>query len=246
MLTALRNPSTATISLRQRRRWFDGDGTPPPVPDPAAGDSAKPKKPDDKSGTQPPVKTFTQEELDSIVGNRSKESRQAAVNELLKKLGLDSEDDLVKKVAEHKKAEEARLSEAEKLTKRADTAEAEKAEALKKLAVSEAARLRDRLENAVLLAAKDALAVHADDVWLWLNTNMSDDLTKAIGDDGKVNDKQIESLIGKVKEARPTYFEAQRRSPGSPSNHGGHVPDPAAPVKQQAAKAQAQNLRNRF
>lgn len=232
-LRAIRHTSEASINLRARRAWFDEVVPPPPAPA-DAGDPAKAKKTDDKSGTQPPAKTFTQEELNDIVGNRSKQSREAAINELLKELGEENLDGLKTKHKAAKDAEEASKTEAEKLLAQAQRLETENADLAQKLADAEAARRRDKLEGAVVMAAKDAKAVYPEDVWLWLNTNAADDLAKVIGDDGEVNAKAVETLVGKAKEARPTYFEAQRRTPGSPSNNGGRVPDPGKEEKERA------------
>lgn len=236
--------SNMGLSLRKRRTWYDDQ--PPadtPPPDDKGGASGS-KPPSDKP---PADKTFTQADLDAIVSNERKQTRKASVEELVKKLGLGSEDELARLVGEHKQAKEAALTEQQKLAQRAEAAETRAQELEQKLKDEQAARRNDLLNMEVKLAAKDANAMHPEDVWTWLRTNRADDLDKVIGDDGKVNTKAIEGLIGAAKEARPNFFEDKKRfTPGSPSNSGGRVPEPNAKEKDAAARAQAQNLRNRF
>ena len=233
-------------SLLKRRAWFDGEGTPPPPPPPADDTSGAGGKPPDKPADKPPIKTFSQEELDAIVGNRSKESRQAAINELLKELGEENLDGLKAKHKAAKDAEEAALSEQQKLTKRAETAEVKAQELEQKLKDEQAARLRDKLQNDVLIAASNAKSQHPEDVWQWLNANAAEDLAKAINDKGEVDKKVVEGLVGKAKDARPSWFEAQRKVPGSPSNSGGKVPEPGKEKEQAAAARQRASIRRSF
>lgn len=93
-------------------------------------------------------KTFTQADVDRIMGETRRTGRQAGINEFLKELGVDSPDTLKATLAEAKKAREASMTEAERANAR--IAELEKQ-------AQEAAALREQATS-----YETALTAHAD------------------------------------------------------------------------------------
>ena len=73
-----------------------GGTTPPPAPPPNANGAGEEKK-------------FSQDELDSIVGERAKRASEGAVKKLLESLGVGSADDLKTALESLKKIEDARM-----------------------------------------------------------------------------------------------------------------------------------------
>lgn len=94
-------------------------------------------------GKQPETKTFTQADVDRIVGERAKRAEESAIGSLLKDLGFEKPDDLKALVGEARKKQDAEKSELQKaqeridaLTKAKDTAEQERAEAIERANVT--------------------------------------------------------------------------------------------------------------
>jgi hypothetical protein len=167
-------------------------------------------------------RTFTQADIDRIVGERAKRAEEAAVKRLLEQLGFDTPDAAKAAVTEAKKRADAEMSELEKL--QAKLAETEKAAqaAAERASVSERARLLDKRNGEIMTALKDA--EHPKDVLVWLDANYPDDLQAVMSDDGTVDDKAVAKLIAKVKQERPGFFKSAGM--GSPSLAGGKPPKP--------------------
>lgn len=98
--------------------------------EPGAGGEADPPK-TDPTGAGDDKKSFTQAELDALLGQVRREGKQTGTTDLLKELGLENADALKTLVKSAKDAETARLSDLEKAQKERDDlkAEADKAKA---------------------------------------------------------------------------------------------------------------------
>lgn len=133
-------------------------------------------------------KTFTQQELDAIVGERATRAGDAAVKKLLESLGVENAEALKTFVTESKKLQEERLTEAEKQKKAVADAEKKVAEA--------GAKAQTALETAntrLMKAAVLAEASKADykispsalqDVWLFVEKEQK--ATLKLTEDGEV------------------------------------------------------------
>ena len=102
---------------RMGRILYAPDGT-------EGGDSGAPA-PDvnaSPAGDAPP-RTFTQEDLDRIVGERAKHAKSSAISDLLKELGYEKPDELKAAIKRQRDAEAANQSELEKAQKAATEAQ---------------------------------------------------------------------------------------------------------------------------
>ena len=70
---------------------------------------------DDAGGTDDEKKTYTQTELNTMFAERQQRGPQAAISDLLKKVGLDTVDNLVAIVAEGQKLKQSQMTELEKI-----------------------------------------------------------------------------------------------------------------------------------
>src|SRR3990167_691925 len=104
----LRTSRASAINLLKRRAWYADE----PVEEIPA-----PETPPAKSG-ETAGKTFTQEQLDKLLGERAARAREAAIADLVKELGFDSADTLKAKAKAAAEAEAAQQTELEKAQKR--------------------------------------------------------------------------------------------------------------------------------
>jgi len=206
----LRTMRAASINLRQRRAWFADAPEGEPAPDTAPGTNSG-----GSTGT-----TFTQADVDRIVGERAKRAKEAGISELLKELGFEKPDDLKTLVTTYRAADEAEKSELEKAQVKITALEKKAQEAEQRAAQSAQERLEERRNAAILAALKDA--EHPGDVLLWLAANKAEAVKATLKDDGTLDEKAISTLVTEAKKERPSYFKSG--SPGSPSNAGGKTP----------------------
>jgi hypothetical protein len=190
----------------------DGGGNAGGGTDPAGGTPP----PDDKAK---PV-TMTQEALDTLFAERANRAKEAAIADLLKKAGVEKVDDLVNGFTAHKKAQEAQLSETEKLTKAKADAEAE-AQRVKTEADTKIAQANERLLKAAVMAEamekgfkKEAVA----DVMLLI------DRSKIVEKDGEFTG--VKEAVEAVAKIRPFWLGDTRQN-----QRGSPVPDPKKPDK---------------
>ena len=184
-------------------------------------------------GGQQQPQTFSQDQVNVLMGQIRKEARERVQKELMDKYG-DLEG--LKAAAENwKRAEEASKSEAQK---QADAAAAERAKLEKKLADSEAAQqaLNDRLVEQVLRSAvmreAQALGVDPDVAWA-----MIDRATLSLDEKGDA--AGVKTALEALKKAKPHLFGAT--VPGSPSNRaaggtGGSMEEAAKKVREELTK----------
>lgn len=202
------------------------------------------KKPDKEPPTDPrDERKFTQADADQIAGKARDAGRQAAINELLKDLGLEKTDDLKALVTDTRKKQDAEKSELQKaqerneeLAKAAKAAEAKRDEAL--------SRATERLLKAAVLteAAKPDHKIRADalaDVWTFLDRSAI-----KIKDDGETFDGISEAIKAVVK-AKPYLVDNKPKGPGSPPAPDGGSRRDKEPSDEDRARAQRQT-RNSF
>lgn len=176
----------------------------------------------DKTGAGEGEKaTFTQTELNRIVGERAARAGSAAVNALLEKLGVKTPEELATTFAEFRKKQESELSEVEKQKAALEKSESEKKALQEALESEKQARITEKVNNSLRGAAK--LAHDANDVVLLIRSNYAEELAKLVTEAGDVDEKGLTDLMAKVRKAKPHLF--QTGTPGSPSNAGGRPPD---------------------
>lgn len=114
--------------------WFDA---------PVEGGGGNPNGGGGKPEDKPADKTFTQADVDRIVGERAKRAEESAIGALLKDLGFEKPDDLKALVADAKKRSDAEKSELDKanehiatLAKAKEAADKERADAIERANVT--------------------------------------------------------------------------------------------------------------
>lgn len=160
----------------------------------------------DSGGTAAPPaggqgRTFTQEQLDMIVGERATRAKGAAISELLGELGLEKADDLKALVKAARAKADSEQTEAQRLT--AQLAEAQKREA------TTAARLREQALQLAVQAAAQKVGIVDAEVALALVRN-------GIEFDGDGVPQGVEAALTALAQAKP-FLKAQA-SGGSPTN----------------------------
>lgn len=177
----------------------------------------KPETPDTAPGTQDAGKTFSQDDVNRIVGERAKRAEESARNELLKSLGFESADDLAALVKDAKERKESEMSELDKLKNQLEKERNER-EQLKALAEKERlARLNDKRITAIIAGAKGA--ADAQDVVTWAQLSASDQFSAVLDADGNIDEKAVKTVVDACRKAKPHYFSGT--GPGSPSNKDG-------------------------
>jgi hypothetical protein len=157
--------------------------------------------------------TFTQADVDRIVGERAKRAaqsaEQSAIGELLKGLGLEKVEDLKALVDGARKSQEANLSESDKaqrkivgLEKAIEMAKAEAKAAIEAAAVEKAAANEKLLKASVLGAAQSIGFVDPADAWLFLDRGkvQADESGNFVG---------VEELLKEIAKAKPHLVKPQ-------------------------------------
>ena len=183
--------------------------------------------------------TESQDQSPAWLPRRIEEERKATLNRLLKKLGVQSQEELEAALTEGRKLKEAQMTEAEKAANdlKVETRRREAAEA--RVTELEAAQVRTVIDSALKDAAKGVK--YPLDVITHARTHLAEDVAKLVVKDGNVDPKEVEKLVAKVKAARPDWFIGG--GPGSPSNRGGRVPEPGAKEKEEGKKTFRQQVR---
>lgn len=148
------------------------------------------------------AQTFTQADVDRIVGERAKRAEQSAIGELLKGLGLEKADDLKALVEAARKSETDKLSEAEKAQRKIEGLEKsiETAKAEAKAAI-EAANEK-LLRSQVLVAAQSIGFVDPVDAMLYLDRGK-------VKVDEAGNYTGIEEMLKEIAKAKPHLVKPQ-------------------------------------
>lgn len=198
------------------------DATPEVTPTPAST-TTTPATPAVQQGASG-ERTFTQADVDAIVGERAKRAAEAAVSKVLADIGYEKLDDLKKDTAAAKAAKEAEMTALDKANAAIEAEKKRAADFEAQLTSERQSRLLDRRNGAITAAAQKARAEAPNDVVLWAESYHKDDLEKVLNEDGSVNEKAVTDLIEKCRGERKNWFTGS--GPGSPSNRDGRNPTP--------------------
>jgi len=153
-------------------------------------------------------RTFTQEQLDAIVGERATRAKSAAINDLLSELGFEKADDLKALVKAAKERQASEQTEAQKLQAQLEAAQ--------KREGTLAAQLREQALQMAVQAAAQKVGIVDAEVALAL-------VRGQITFDDKGAPVEVEKAVSALAQAKP-YLRAQG-SGGSATNpaRGGQV-----------------------
>lgn len=220
-IRSLRRPNAeAAVDLRQRRAWFDEQQQPP------AQQNSETPKPDTAPGQQSGQQqaTFTQEQIDKIIGERVRRAEETSIKKLLEGLGVASADDLTKLVQAEKQRIEGEKSELQKAQDRLAAAEKEAADFKTRAEKAEQERLMASRDQEIKSALGDARAKKPTKVLTVMATEYPELVKAVMKADGTVDKDALSKLTEAAKKAYPEDFTGS--GPGSPSNSGGKVPEP--------------------
>jgi DNA-binding transcriptional regulator YbjK len=165
--------------------------------------------------------TFTQAQINEIVGKTRKDARDTAISDVLKELGLTSKDELKSTIEDARKRKEADMSESEKAKAELETERAAKTALEQRIATLETERRNEKLTSALTSKAVSLKANDADDVLRYARDKHAEELTALMDETGQVDDKKLTALLDKIKAAKPAYFTPLATTLGSMSNGGG-------------------------
>lgn len=157
-----------------------------------------------QAGTE---RTFSQSEVNSLLGDTRKEARTRAISELLAELGLEKPDDLKRVVTEHRSAEEAKLSEIEKAAKAAEKAAAERDKAMADMDALRQQFQGERIRHALEMEAGRQGFNDPADAYSLLDVSAI-----TVDEDGTI--KGVEDALKALAKAKP--YLVRQGGPGRP------------------------------
>lgn len=163
--------------------------------------------------------TFTQAELDRIVGERAKRASEAAISKLLQSLGVENVEQAQSTFEDAKKRREAEMSELEKAQAQIEAAQKQAKEALEAKQSLEQTIIANGRKQAFLKAVADGGGSNADDLFILVNAKRANDFTAVFDEDTSPNEAKMKQFIKQVQNDFPTYFGTS--GAGSPSNNNG-------------------------
>lgn len=165
--------------------------------------------------------TFTQAQVNEMVGKTRKEARETAVADVFKELGVASKEELKALKAERDALKTSQMSDAEKLQAERDQAKKERDEALALVTSIQAERRTDRIQGIIRTAATTLKANNANTVLSVIMAGHQTAMNEVLSETGDVDQKKLDALMAKVKEQDSTLFTPPATTPGSMSNNGG-------------------------
>jgi hypothetical protein len=197
--------------------------------------------------TQPAPNAATGEQIvltPQALNDRLKRAEKAALNKLLKELGLDSIDTAKAKLGGQSNQQQPAPETNTRLEELLQTVETLKAESEQHKAEKEKAEQlrRDGLVNDAIKSAVKGVK-YPDDVVTLIRSSYKD-IAKAWKEDGTIDVTVITAAIEEARKARPEWFAPT--TPGSPSNFGGTPPQIDQKKKEAAKQAQAAYAKRGF
>lgn len=179
--------------------------------------------PDTTQGQESTEATFTQADVDAIVGKRAQRAKETAKSEFLADLGVDDFDDLKSLVETIRKKQEEELSEVEKALQQADKERKAREQAEQRAKEIESRYVARDREIAFKDAARKAGATDVNRLHILVQAEKQADLTALFDDDGATfNQSEMDKFIKQVQSDYDNYFATA--GAGSPSKSGGQVP----------------------
>ena len=188
--------------------------------------------------------TFTQADLERILGERLKRAEESNNKKFLEALGIDSLDTAKKLIAAQQQREESEKTELQKLQEKLAAAESATQEAQAQALAAQQERMKDKRDSAIMAAFRESRSSKPDAVLILMEKSHSS-LIEAVADkDGKIDEGAMKTLVETARKTHPELFGGS--GPGSPTNRNGQPPQPDKAAKDRAAVTQNTVLRRTF
>lgn len=173
--------------------------------------------------------TFTQDDVDRIVGERAKRAAEATTNKFLEALGVESLEAAKTALTDYRERKQAEMTEAEKAEQAAQEARERAAQLEKQIETMKADQLQRQRDSQLDAALRAAGGQDVDQLRILLRAKDGELVQSLFGDDNaQADDKKLSAFIKQVQANYPRYFGIA--DGGSPGTSGG-----VAPVSRQAA-----------
>lgn len=217
--------------------------TPTPTPD------AAPPTPAGSQSGDSTGKTFTQEQVNALIGDRLERAKGSWTKSLLEGLGVDSLDTLKARLApptqgETPKPDQAATEQLQRLTDSVKEAERKATEAETRLQSLLAERTKEKRDGAILEALGKGRSTDPKRVLILLGAEHAPLVDKVLKEDGTADAAALDALVKAAQENYKQLFTGS--GPGSPSNAGGRTISPGGNAKQAASVNQAELIRRNF
>jgi len=183
--------------------------------------------------------SFTQAQVDAMIGKARMEARSVASNSILEELGIDNLDGLKGALGELDKLKKASMSESEQLQAELEKAEADKQAALEAANAAKVELINTKKSTQLRNVLTEEKADHAQDLMLILEAKHGTELAACFDENGVENDGMLSAFLKKHKPNYPHYFGTT--GGGSPSNSGGVPPGDTAEANE-AARARIRKI----
>jgi hypothetical protein len=190
--------------------------------------SITPDSTDNPQAPQPTTPTettggITQADIDRIVSERLKRDRESQQAKLLESLGVTSLDEAKSALADKRKADEAAMSEAQKLQLQIEALTKKAQEAEQRALATETRYLNEQRRNVFESALTASGSSNAKRVYTLLQLDKPTEFLAVFGDDATPDDGKLKALVKQVQADYPEYFG--NPGAGSPSNSNGVAPN---------------------
>lgn len=217
--------------------------TPTPTPD------ALPPTPAGSQSGDSTGKTFTQEQVNALIGDRLERAKGSWTKSLLEGLGVDSLDTLKARLApppqgEPPKPDQAATEQLQKLADSVKEAERKAAEAEQRLQALQAERTKEKRDGAILEALGKGRSTDPKRVLILLGAEQPELVTKVLKEDGTADAAALEALVKAAQDSYKQLFIGA--GPGSPSNANGRTVSPGGDAKRTATVNQVELIRRNF
>lgn len=186
-------------------------------------------EPDNPQATQPvtPQDTTTggatQADIDRIISERLKRDRQVQEEKRKERFGGLSDDEMLALIEKQRKADEAALSETQKLQAQIEAANRKAQEAENKYQEMQARVLNEQRRNVFESAITASGGTNAKRLYMLVQAEKGTEFTALFGDDATVDDGKLKAFVKQVQADFPEYFG--NSGAGSPSNSNGVAPN---------------------
>lgn len=178
---------------------------------------------------------FSQADVDRIITERLKRDREAQQAKWLESLGVTSLDDAKTTLEKQRKADEAALSETQKLQAQIEAANRKVQEAEQRAKDIESKYLNEQRRGVFESAITANGGNNAKRVYALLQMDKPDDFLSVFGDGAIPDDAKLKALIKQVQADYPEYFG----NPGAGSPSAAHGINPTS-AQRATEEAQAE------